>query len=379
MLSFLLSLTFLVTLSNAEDQVSLETVDVAANGLTFTCDELKSSSSEGSARNIMLLHGFPNSRLWFKPLLEEWQLTMEAENIHALACDLRGYSDGAKPMDIASYEDMEELFVEDVFALATATFGSNSNFHLVGHDHGAVLGWLVAKEGQANGRIMSFTAMSVPHNDLFSSALCGPDEDPVQAIVSNYFNQWTDAGAATETMFDNVGAIFGFSSREDMRLAMLWYYAARRHVAVPRVISDEEVPEAAVILKLVREGLPLEPRPCIAQEKQVGQLDLPVMFVCGALDPFILCTDERYQSPSSSLLPNYRYAEAAECGHDFLTPADCNGNSTQVAGVMQEITEFIALNDEEKSDGCFLNFIPFLGDFLCMIWAWISGFLTSLF
>ena len=376
MLSHLLSLGFLVTFSAAK-QDSLNTVERAANGLTFTCDELESSSSGGSTRNIMLLHGFPNSRLWFKPLLEEWQSTMEAENIHAVACDLRGYSDGAKPTDIASYEDMEDLFVDDVFALATATFGRRANFHLVGHDHGAVLGWLVAKQGQESGRILSFTAMSVPHNDLFSSALCGPDEDPVQAIVSNYFNQWTDAGAATEQMFENVGGIFGFSSREDMRLAMFWYYAARRHVAVPRVISDDEVPEAGVILRLVREGLPLEPRPCIPQEEQVGEVDLPVMFVCGALDPFILCTDERYQSPSSSLLPNYRYTEAPECGHDFFIPANCNDNPSAVTGVMQAITEFIVLHEE--NDECFLMFIPIVGGFLCQIWDSILGFVSSFF
>ena len=101
--------------------------------------------------------------------------------VRALACDQRGYSPKASPPDASAYS--YERFGADALALADAAgFG---RFHLVGHDHGAGLGWQLARANEG-GRVLSFVAMSVPHPDAFGAALAADIQ--VQA-ASNYFNQ----------------------------------------------------------------------------------------------------------------------------------------------------------------------------------------------
>ena len=62
-----------------------------------------------------------------------------------------------------------------------AAAGLGEAFHLIGHDHGACLGWKVAGEGKRGSqRILSYTALSIPHIDAFSAGLVGPDADRAQ-------------------------------------------------------------------------------------------------------------------------------------------------------------------------------------------------------
>ena len=74
---------------------------------------------------------------------------------------------GASPGESSAYHSA--VLAEDVYALAAAA--NVSRFHLVGHDHGALLGWRIAAQRPA--KILSYTALSVPHVDAFSQALVG--------------------------------------------------------------------------------------------------------------------------------------------------------------------------------------------------------------
>ena len=93
--------------------------------------------------------------------------------VRVLACDQRGYSPKASPPDASAYS--YERFGADALALADAVgFGQ---FHLVGHDHGAGLGWQLARANE-DGRVLSFVAMSVPHPDAFGAALAADIQVP---------------------------------------------------------------------------------------------------------------------------------------------------------------------------------------------------------
>jgi pimeloyl-ACP methyl ester carboxylesterase len=84
------------------------------------------------------------------------------EGFRCAAPDQRGYSPGARPREIEAYRH-EEL-VDDVLAIADASgFG---RFHLVAHDWGAAIGWLVAIG--APSRLASLSVLSIPHYHAFA-------------------------------------------------------------------------------------------------------------------------------------------------------------------------------------------------------------------
>jgi pimeloyl-ACP methyl ester carboxylesterase len=152
--------------------------ELQANGFTFQCRMSGPPLSEGSTP-VVLLHGFPEFSVFWLPLMQKW--VDDGESIRAVACDLRGYSPKAAPSNSSSY--VYEKLVTDVYAIADAA-GFN-DFHLVGHDHGAGLGWLTAAtDGRVDGqqRVISWTGMSVPHPDALSAVLYGPGAIEAQVV-----------------------------------------------------------------------------------------------------------------------------------------------------------------------------------------------------
>lgn len=132
------------------------------DGLTF--DVRDEGPVDGDP--VVLLHGFPErSTSWriVAPLLH-------AEGYRTIAPDQRGYSPGARPGRRRDYR--VSRLVADVAALVEEV---GAPLHLVGHDWGAVVGWLLAAERPE--LLRSWTAVSVPHpraffeGGLFSSQL----------------------------------------------------------------------------------------------------------------------------------------------------------------------------------------------------------------
>ncbi|GAB5451246.1 MAG: alpha/beta fold hydrolase [Halioglobus sp.] len=122
---------------------------------------------------VILLHGFPVTSAMWLPLMTP----LEDAGYRVVAPDQRGYSPLARPQAIDAYKTNE--LVADVLALADAL--QLSDFHLVGHDWGAVVGWQVAQS--APHRLLSWSAMSIPHPAAFAAAL---QHDPDQAKRSRY-------------------------------------------------------------------------------------------------------------------------------------------------------------------------------------------------
>lgn len=118
-------------------------------GLTFEVTD--SGPTEGTP--VVLLHGFPtDSTSWgrIEPLLHE-------AGCRTFAPDQRGYATAARPAGRAEYR-LEEL-VADVLTLFDAT--GHEQVHLVGHDWGGAVAWLVA--GNHPDRVASLTVLSTPH------------------------------------------------------------------------------------------------------------------------------------------------------------------------------------------------------------------------
>ena len=137
------------------------------DGLGF--DVLDEGPLDGTP--VVLLHGFPErSSTWrlVAPALHE-------AGLRTFAMDQRGYSPGARPRGRRSYR-MHHL-AGDVAALVDRI---GSPVHLVGHDWGSAVGWAVA--GRFPDRVLSWTAVSVPHPAAFARAM----KDPAQRRRSRY-------------------------------------------------------------------------------------------------------------------------------------------------------------------------------------------------
>ena len=203
------------------------------------------------------------------------------------------------------------------------------------------------------GRVLSFTAMSVPNPDRFAALLCSEDEvDERQVVASNYFNQFSlpDSATINNSSLTALFTSFGFTAESASQFQkQLWWYNGSfpLYAPLPRVVNDSEVPPDSIFVQLVRQAIPLEPRPCVPREKTIGKISIPVLFVCGETDPVLLCS-----LPSvapGDLVPDYTYYGAESCGHDFFLEGDCTDPSAGKE-VMTAITDFIMAERDVPDD-----------------------------
>ncbi|MCA0931426.1 alpha/beta hydrolase [Lutimonas saemankumensis] len=122
---------------------------------------------------VLFLHGFPESSVMWTALMK----SVSESGFYCVAPDMRGYSDGACPKGIKNY-DLKNL-IKDI--LDIVEFLGKDKFHLVGHDWGAAIGWNVVYQNR--DRILSWTALSVPHSRAFGKAI---KMDKVQQKKSAY-------------------------------------------------------------------------------------------------------------------------------------------------------------------------------------------------
>jgi pimeloyl-ACP methyl ester carboxylesterase len=179
---------------------------------------------------VILLHGFPVTSAMWIDLIDPLALS----GFRVIALDQRGYSPGARPLDLKEYFSMR--MVEDVFLLADLL--GAEKFHLVGHDWGSAIGWYSVMFQPA--RIMSYSGLSVPHPFAFFEAV---ENDPDQAAKSWYFNLFAlPVIAETVLTMNNFNAlksmysvmdrqkvddfISAFSEPDALTAALNWYRAA---------------------------------------------------------------------------------------------------------------------------------------------------------
>lgn len=110
---------------------------------------------------VIFLHGFPETSFMWSKLMEK----LSYLGYYCIAPDMRGYSENACPKGVENYR-VKELR-EDILNIATSL--GAEKFHLVGHDWGAAIGWNIVYASPE--RILSWTALSVPHTRAFGRAL----------------------------------------------------------------------------------------------------------------------------------------------------------------------------------------------------------------
>ena len=119
-----------------------------------------------------------------------WIGSMEAladAGYHTIAPDQRGYSPGARPPGVESYTTA--LLLADVLGIMNEL--GIRRFHVVGHDWGGQIAWLLAA-GEPQ-RIESLFVLSRPHPAAFARAI---REDPTQAERSRHQSAFLAEGAA---------------------------------------------------------------------------------------------------------------------------------------------------------------------------------------
>jgi pimeloyl-ACP methyl ester carboxylesterase len=129
---------------------------------------------DGAATPVLMLHGFPETSAMWTPLLDAFATAGRP----AVAFDQRGYSAGARPAGVDAYRT--PALVGDALSVADAL--GWKRFHLIGHDWGAAVGWMTTLA--APERVVSWTALSIPHPVAFGRALT---EDADQQARSRYF------------------------------------------------------------------------------------------------------------------------------------------------------------------------------------------------
>jgi len=160
------------------------TSEISVGGFRFTA--LAAGPVEGEL--VLFLHGFPE----FGDAWRDVMRSVAGAGFLTVAVDQRGYSEGARPKNIGDY-GVEQL-TSDVQGFADAL--ARRRFHLVGHDWGAFVAWVLA--AKSPDRVQSLTALSTPHPDALREAL-ETDEDQKQR--SRYISFFRMPGGAAEAFF----------------------------------------------------------------------------------------------------------------------------------------------------------------------------------
>ena len=202
-------------------------VEISANSFRFTAD----CAGDASAPLVLLLHGFPQTRYTWRHQLP----ALAAAGFHAVAPDQRGYSPGARPSGAVHYGT--DALVGDALAIADAL--GAQRFHLVGHDWGGQLAWLLAARHPE--RLRSLTVLSRPHPAAFARALAS---DAKQSERSKHHRAFQDPNTASLLIEDGArrlrrmlreqgvpeadadAYIAPLSSLEAIEAALNWYRAA---------------------------------------------------------------------------------------------------------------------------------------------------------
>ena len=163
-------------------------------GQVLSLDAVATGPADGPV--VLLLHGFPQTSWCWRGV---WP-ALAGAGFRVIAPDQRGYSPGARPEGVEHYR-MTHL-VSDAHAVLDAVGADQA--HIVGHDWGAAVAWQLA--GRHPDRVLSLTAVSVPHPVAFVEAL---RSDADQRQRSRYMKHWQHDQAERELQDGGLEQLFG--------------------------------------------------------------------------------------------------------------------------------------------------------------------------
>ncbi len=231
---------------------------------------------------VVCLHGFPQDAHAFDDMAD----VLVERGCHVLAPDQRGYSPRARPPRRRDYMLRETVL--DALALLDA-FGIEAA-HVVGHDWGAVVGWLLA--ARHPDRVRGLAALSVAH----PSAILASVPVSTQLLRTAYVAFFqipavpeavylADEGGALRRLLVSTGLGEADADRYTLRMrepgaltaALNWYRALPLH-------------------------LPM-----------AGRARVPTLLVRGAEEPFV--TRQAAVLTQRFTTDDHRYVELAGAGH----------------------------------------------------------------
>jgi pimeloyl-ACP methyl ester carboxylesterase len=250
---------------------------IEANGLTFEVSE------EGAGTPVVLLHGFPDtSALWRHQVA-----ALTGAGFRTIAPDMRGRGRSDRPPEVADYALTK--IVADVTGIMDALGVQRA--HVVGHDWGAAVAWLVAM--LAPTRVDHLVAISVgapgaagpPTLDALQKGwyrilfdIPGVAEEIIQR------NDWYLMRVLLEGSGENFETyIANFSEPGALTASLNWY---RANVPVQRLLG------------------PAPPLPPVAA---------PTMGVFGTAD--VALTEEQMVKSASKVSGPWRYERLEGIGH----------------------------------------------------------------
>jgi pimeloyl-ACP methyl ester carboxylesterase len=161
----------------------VQAMRIPVDGFTFDVDV----GGPHDGPPVLLLHGFPQSRRSYDAVVP----FLHNAGLRTIVPDQRGYSPGARPGDIAAYATPN--LVADAVGILDAL--EIEQAHVVGHDWGAAVAWLLA--GKTSERVASLTALSLPHPSAFGWAVAN---DPDQQQRAQHMQLLAAEGVAEDTL-----------------------------------------------------------------------------------------------------------------------------------------------------------------------------------
>lgn len=262
----------------------VETATVEANGLTFTVD----LAGRDGAELVLFLHGFPQTRY-------AWRGEMAAvagAGFRAAAPDQRGYSHGARPVGVDAYR-IEEL-VGDALAIADAL--AADRFHLVGHDWGGHLAWIIA--ALHADRVTSLAVLSRPHPAAFARAM---KSDAAQSTRSSHHASFQRAEATDELLADDAASLRALYRRAGVPSADAAVYLT--------TLGERPALDAAINWYRAGGGSGL-------RASDVASITVPTLYVWGDADTTV--GRAAAEATAAQVEGRYRFVELAGVGH-FVT------------------------------------------------------------
>ena len=222
-------------------------------GLEFDC----SVAGATDKSLVLFLHGFGVSRHFW-----DRQVPSVGEaGYFGVAPNQRGYSPGARPNpeDLDAYRI--DRLVDDALDIVAAAGHGDKRFHLVGHDWGGSLSWIIAARHPE--RLRSLTMLSRPHPASFLRALAMPDGE--QKRRSGHHTAFLEPDAVPKLLANNCEWLRSRHMRQGMPEA-----ATNAHMSV---LGNEAAMEAA--LAWYRSSGPRLP---------LGPVKVPTLYLWGDAD-----------------------------------------------------------------------------------------------
>lgn len=133
--------------------------------------------SEGDGPLVVLLHGFPESRVSWKRQLP----ALAQAGFRAVAPDLRGYGDSPKPKGVKHYRVPD--LATDVAELIESVGGAPCV--LVGHDWGAAIAWSLAM--MRPELVRKLVILNVPHPAAIAREVRRSTKQKVKLLYQVFF------------------------------------------------------------------------------------------------------------------------------------------------------------------------------------------------